>query len=278
MNARADDAKTAGCAGAAVANIRCARNIVEVDPAAVLCRNNALGTENHTVGVCIRESFQRCGDLLHSIGLCGFHAPAGEHIVRMVVVMLVVVIVAAAGAVLTVVMVVVMMMVLVLLMVMVVIVVMTAAGAVLAVFMVMIVMMMLVLLVIVLMLVVVVVMLLLFCQKLLQLIIRTLCLCYSILQRFCTVIINILCQFPGKNRTVIIVLCLLVIQHLVCLCRLQFFLFFLNLRLIVYNRILISLLLRKELIPCFPGLFVSIQVTDIGCGIMNICIFIFIFC
>ena len=129
MNAGANDTKPSGGAGTAAANVRCTRYIVKVDPAAVLCWYNALGTEDHAVLVCVFQSRQSVGDLLLGVLPGRLYAPAGEHFVCMVVVMLVIVVMAAAGAVLVVVMVVMMFM---FLMIMVMIV--AAAGAVLVMF------------------------------------------------------------------------------------------------------------------------------------------------
>lgn len=148
MNAGADNAKPSGRAGAAGADIRGSRYIVEVDPCAVLCRDNALCTQDHAVLVCIFQCLQRIGDLLLGILLCRLYAPAGEHFICMVVmVMLVIVvmIVTAAGAVLVVFLVVVMMV----FMLVVVIVVMAAAGAVLVMLMFMLVVIMIVMMVVV---------------------------------------------------------------------------------------------------------------------------------
>ena len=100
VNAGANDTKPSGGAGTAAANVRCTRYIVEVDPAAVLCRYNALGTEDHAVLVCVFQSRQSVGDLLLGVLPGRLYAPAGEHFVCMVVVMLVIVVMAAAGAVL----------------------------------------------------------------------------------------------------------------------------------------------------------------------------------
>ena len=94
-----------------------------MDPAAVLCRYNALGTEDHAVLVCVFQSRQSVGDLLLGVLLGRLYAPAGEHFICMVV-MFMVMIVAAAGAVLVVFVVVMVVMVFMFLMVMIVVVVM----------------------------------------------------------------------------------------------------------------------------------------------------------
>ena len=131
MNAGANDTKPSGGAGTAAANVRCTRYIVEVDPTAVLCRYNALGTEDHAVLVCVFQSRQSVSDLLLGVLPGRLYAPAGEHFICMVVVMLVIVVMTAAGAVLVVVMVVMMFM---FLMIVVMIVIVAAAGAVLIMF------------------------------------------------------------------------------------------------------------------------------------------------
>ena len=132
MNAGANDTKPSGGAGTAAANVRCTRYIVEVDPAAVLCRYNALGTEDHAVLVCVFQSRQSVGDLLLGVLPGRLYAPAGEHFVCLVVVMLVIVVMAAAGAVLVMFVVVMVVMMFMFLMIMVMIV--AAAGAVLVMF------------------------------------------------------------------------------------------------------------------------------------------------
>ena len=149
------------------------RYIVEVDPCAVLCRDNALCTQDHAVLVCIFQCLQRIGDLLLGILLCRLYAPAGEHFICMVVmVMLVIVvmIVTAAGAVLVVFLVVVMMV----FMLMVVIVVMAAAGAVLVMLLMVVVMMLMLMfmLVVIMLVMMVVVMLCSLSQQFLEFVIQ----------------------------------------------------------------------------------------------------------
>ena len=128
-------AKALGKSAATLSTYLCTRYIVEVDPAAVLCRYNALGTEDHAVLVCVFQSRQSVGDLLLGVLPGRLYAPAGEHFICMVVMvmfMVMIVVMAAAGAVL--VMFVVVMVVMMFMFLMVVVMIVAAAGAVLVVF------------------------------------------------------------------------------------------------------------------------------------------------
>ena len=98
IDACADDAKSADDVGGAGAHVPFAGNIIEVEPSAVLCGEDALCTQDDAVGGLINELFQNGIQLLGSVLAGGFYAPAGKHIVGVVVMMVVVVFPTATGA------------------------------------------------------------------------------------------------------------------------------------------------------------------------------------
>jgi len=108
----ADDAELAGGVSAAGAQVDLTGDKVKVDPGAVFGCQNALGTQDDTVGAQI-QLFQAIADKVHGELLVGLGAPGGEDLISMVVMMVMVVIVAAAVTVLIVVVVVMLMMVMI---------------------------------------------------------------------------------------------------------------------------------------------------------------------
>ena len=162
----ADDAQTAGVVGRAAADLRCARNVVKVQPFAAVCRrNDALCAQNRAERN-IAERGERCGELVLGVFVGRFLAPGGEYLVRVVVM-----IVAAAAVTVVVVMMVLVLMVVIVVMLMLVVMVMAAAGAVLAVLMMM-VMLVIVMVMLVMMLMLLVVMVVLIMVMVMMLVMR----------------------------------------------------------------------------------------------------------
>ena len=90
VDARADDTKSADDTCCAIANVRLCGNVIEVDPLSVLTLYDALGTQNHTEGVILREGLENTLNLGDGELLGGLTAEAGEYLVSVVMVVTVV--------------------------------------------------------------------------------------------------------------------------------------------------------------------------------------------
>ena len=151
-------------------------------PAAVLTGYYTLRTEYNAVSSFVAESVEDRVDLVLSVGIRSFSAPAREYVIYMVVVMFVIVvmIVTATGAVRTVIVVVFMLVVIVMVMLVIVIMVVAAAGAVRTVVVVMFMLVVVMVMVFVFIMIMMVVMMLCFLKKLLELIIEGVLLSHSV--------------------------------------------------------------------------------------------------
>ena len=101
VDAGADDTKSADDTCCAIANVGLCGNVIEVDPLSVLTLYDALGTQNHTEGVILREGLENTLNLGDGELLGGLTAEAGEYLVS--VVMVVTVVMTSTGAMLVVV-------------------------------------------------------------------------------------------------------------------------------------------------------------------------------
>ena len=162
---RADDAESACDSGCAGADVDLARNVVEVDPSAVICCDDALSTKNDAVGFFVVQIGQNCLDFFCSEFLCGFDAPACENFVSMMMMMMFIMAMTASAMLIVMVMFVVMLMAIAMLIVVMMIMVMLVAVAMLIVALMLVVM---VVLVAVTFLIMVMVVMLKFCQIMFQ--------------------------------------------------------------------------------------------------------------
>ena len=191
----ADNAEPSDSSCTACADIRNAGNVVKVYPLTVLTGYDTLRTEDDSELFLVAETAENSLDLILSVSVGSFLAPAGEYFVSMVVVMmLVVVIVTAAGAVRTVVvmvfmfvmivmMVMFMLVVIVMMLMLVMVMIVTAAGAVRTVIVVMfmfIMVVMMVMLMLIVVIIVVVMMMFSLLEKLLKLVIEGVLLCHGV--------------------------------------------------------------------------------------------------
>jgi len=188
----ADNAEPSDSSCTACADIRNAGNVVKVYPLTVLTGYDTLRTEDDSELLLVAETAENSLDLILSVSVGSFLAPAGEYFVSMVVMMmLVVVIVTAAGAVRTVVVVVFMfvmivmfmLVVIVMMLMLVMVMIVTAAGAVRTVIVVMfmfIMVVMMVMLMLIVVIIVVVMMMFSLLEKLLKLVIEGVLLCHGV--------------------------------------------------------------------------------------------------
>lgn len=86
----ADDAELAGHGGTAGADIDLARNMIKVQPCAVLPRNNALGTQNDAVSLLVVQRGQNRAKLVLGVFLGRLDAPAHKDLVGVMVTVMVV--------------------------------------------------------------------------------------------------------------------------------------------------------------------------------------------
>ena len=73
---RADDAKSANDARRAAAHVGLSGNVIEMDPLAVVCRNDSLCTQNDTVGLFLKERIKDRAKLVLVKLFRRFYAPA----------------------------------------------------------------------------------------------------------------------------------------------------------------------------------------------------------
>lgn len=86
---RTNHAESANHIGAAGADIRLARHVIEVNPTAINGRNNAFGAENRAVFFSVIKGAQAGMNFLFRKLFRGLNAPAHKNVIRMVVMMVI---------------------------------------------------------------------------------------------------------------------------------------------------------------------------------------------
>ena len=89
IKVRADDAKSANDARRAAAHVGLSGNVIEMDPLAVVCRNDSLCTQNDAVGLFLKQGFEDRIHLVLAKLLGCFNAPADKYVIGVVMMVMV---------------------------------------------------------------------------------------------------------------------------------------------------------------------------------------------